>query len=141
TAWLMSVLAAIAVMLTGFGVVLIRRAVARPLAAITRVTEQVAKGAEVVIPYGARRDEIGALSRSIAVFQNAMRHNADLNRTVTQDAEARGRRQEQVSCEIVRFSAEVETSIAQLGAISSQMLTASGQLADAADRAARRTAG
>src|SRR2546421_247307 len=100
TAWLMSMLAAIAVMLTGIGVVLIRRAVARPLAEITRITEQVAEGAAVAIPYGSRRDEIGALSRSIAVFQHAMRHNADLNRTVVQDAEARARHQEQVSCEI-----------------------------------------
>jgi hypothetical protein len=48
--------------------------VVHPLAEITRVTEQVAEGNAVAIPYGPRRDEIGALSRSISVFQHAMMH-------------------------------------------------------------------
>src|SRR5262249_46816545 len=65
TAWLMTVLGAFAILLAGAGAFLIWRAVARPLGEITRVTEQVAEGAEIGIPYGARRDEIGALARSI----------------------------------------------------------------------------
>jgi methyl-accepting chemotaxis protein len=140
-AWLMTLLGAIALLLTGAGAFLIWRAVARPLKEITRVTEAVAEGNAMAVPYGARRDEIGALARSIAVFQHAMHHNKDLNRTVTQDAEARTRRQEQVAAEITRFSAEVEGSIAELGAICDQMLAASTHLSEAADRAARRTAG
>ena len=36
------------------------------------------------------RDEIGALSRSISVFQHAMRRNQELNKTVLQEAELRG---------------------------------------------------
>ena len=39
-----------------------------------------------------RGDEIGALARSIAVFQHAMRNNEELNRTVVDDAETRARR-------------------------------------------------
>ncbi len=141
TAWVMSLMGACVVLLAGAGAFLIWRAVARPLAEITRVTEEVAEGKSVMIPYGSRRDEVGGLARSIAVFQHAMHHNKDLNRTVVQDAEARSRRQEQVSTEITRFSADVEASIAQLGAISEQMMTASSQLSEAADRATRRTAG
>ncbi len=53
-------------------------------------------------------DEIGALARSIALFQRAMRHNEELNQTVRNDAELRTQRQEQMSDEIARFSAEVE---------------------------------
>ena len=82
TAWLMSVLGALAVLLAAVGALIIRRAVARPLAEITRVTEQVAEGDAVAVPYGTRRDEIGALARSISVFQHAMHHNKELNRTM-----------------------------------------------------------
>ena len=126
TGLLLSVLAAFAVMLAVFGALIISRSVARPIGAITRVTEAVAAGqAEVTVPFADRSDEIGALARSIAVFQRAMRHNEELNRTVVEDAEARTTRQEQMSSEISRFSAEVEATLAELGRITDQMLEAS----------------
>jgi len=141
TAMLLGLLAAFAVMLAAIGVIMIRRSVTMPIAAITRVTEAVAAGeAEVAVPYAERRDEIGALARSIAVFQRAMRHNEELNRTVVDDAEARMRRQVQMSGEISRFSAEVEATLAELGGISDQMLAASTQLAGVADDATSKTA-
>ena len=142
TAWLMSALAAAAVLLAAAGTAIIWRAVARPLARITRVTEAVAAGAmDVSVPYDKRSDEVGALARSIAVFQEAMRRNVELNRTVVDDAEARARRQESMSAEIGRFSADVEATLAELGRISDQMLAASSQLAGAADNATSRMAG
>ena len=141
TAWIMTLLSAVAVMLAAFGAFIIWYNVARPLAQITHVTETVAEGTAVAIPYGARRDEIGALSRSIAVFQHAMRHNKELSDKVVDDAEARKRRQEKVGAEIERFSAEVEAGIAELGRICDQMLAASTNLAGVADQAAQRTAG
>jgi methyl-accepting chemotaxis protein len=140
-AWMTSLLGVFVVLLAGVGAFLIWHAVARPLAEITRVTERVAAGNAVAIPYGPRRDEIGALSRSIAVFQHAMHHNRELNDTVVQDAEARTRRQEQVAAEIAKFSADVETSIAELAAICRQMLSASTQLSEAADQATARSQG
>jgi methyl-accepting chemotaxis protein len=141
-AWLMSALAAVAVLLAAVGTAIIWRGVARPLARIARITEAVAAGdAEVTVPYGARRDEVGALARSIAVFQDAMRRNEELTRTVVDDAEARARRQESISAEIERFGADVEATLAELGRISDQMLAASTQLAGAADNATVRTAG
>ena len=141
TGLLLSVLAAFAVMLAVFGALIISRSVARPIGAITRVTEAVAAGqAEVTVPFADRRDEIGALARSIAVFQRAMRHNEELNRTVVEDAEARTNRQEQMSSEISRFSAEVEATLAELGRITDQMLEASQQLAGVADEASAKTA-
>ncbi len=141
TAWIMSALSLIAVMLAAMGAYLIRRSVARPLAEITRVTETVAEGTPTAIPYGARRDEIGALARSIAVFQHAMHHNKELNDKVVGAAEARIKRQEQVAEEIVRFSADVEASISELGQICDQMLDASAGLTGAADSANQRMAG
>jgi methyl-accepting chemotaxis protein len=140
-AWLTGVLGVFVLALAALGCFLIWRAVARPLAEITKVTEAVAEGAAIPVPYGARRDEIGALSRSIAVFQHAMRHNEELNQMVVRDAEARQRRQEQVLAEISRFSAEVEASIAELGAICEQMLTAWTELSQAANQARARSEG
>jgi methyl-accepting chemotaxis protein len=141
TALIMSILGMLAVTLAAFGTVILRRAVTRPLAEITRVTEQVAEGTAIAIPYGSRRDEIGALSRSIGVFQHAMRHNEELNRAVLGEAEARGQRQEYLSAEIAAFTASIERNIAELGAISEQVLDSARLLTDAADHAALRTEG
>ncbi len=141
TAVWLSVFAKLAVMLATAGVLVISRGIAQPLAAITGVTEAVAAGdTKAAVPFTQRRDEIGALARSIGVFQSAMRKNEELNRTVTDDAGTRARQQKQMSDEIARFSAEVEATLAELGRISDQMLAASTQLAGAADGAAVKTA-
>jgi len=141
TAILLSVLAGLAVLLAIAGIMVISRSVAWPLAEITRVTEQVAAGdAGISIPFSDRGDEIGALARSIGVFKQAMLHNEDLSRTVVDDAQARAQRQEQMSGEISRFSADVEATLSELGRISDQMLAASTQLASAADDASAKTA-
>ena len=112
TAWLLSFIAGFAVLLAGVGMMIIWRAVARPLDRITRVTEQVASGTTGnEIPYRERGDEIGGLARSIAVFQDAMRQNEELSKTVIDDARARVRRQEQMSTEIVAFSVSNQVTV------------------------------
>jgi methyl-accepting chemotaxis protein len=142
TAWIMSLLGVLTAILAAFGALFIWRAVARPLADITQVTEAVAAGdANLAIPYAERTDEVGGLSRSIAIFQNAMRHNDDLNKTVMEDAEARARQQERISSEIAHFGAAIEATIAELGRICDQMLVAASQLTAVADHAAAKTAG
>jgi len=141
TALLLSLLAGFAVLLATAGALMIMRGVARPITEITRVTEAVAAGdAGVAVPFSERGDEIGALARSIAVFQGAMRHNEELNHAVVDDAQQRAQRQEQMSAEIARFSADVEATLAELGRISDQMLAASSQLAGVADDASAKTA-
>jgi methyl-accepting chemotaxis protein len=142
TAWLMSLLAGAAVLLAAIGAVIIWRGIARPLARITDVTAAVAGGqSQITVPYGERSDEVGALARSIAVFQNTMRRNDELNRTVVDDTHSRSRRQEWMAEEITRFGADVEATLAELGRISDLMLAASTQVAGAADKAAIRTTG
>lgn len=141
TAWLSSLLGVFAVLLAAAGAFIIRQAVARPLATITHVTEQVAVGARMDVPYGDRGDEVGALARSIAVFQDAMRRNEELSKMVADDAQARAHRQERISAEITHFSAGVEATLAELGGISDQMVAASTQLSSAADNATRCTSG
>jgi hypothetical protein len=94
-----------AVALALAGVAIIARSVTKPIFAITSITEAVAKG----------DNEISALARSIGVFQMAMRTNADLNRTVLNDAELRSRRQQQMSNEISKFSARWKRRLPSLG--------------------------
>jgi methyl-accepting chemotaxis protein len=137
--WL-GVFATLAALAT-LALLVISRGIVGPLVAITKVTKAVADGGEnIVVPFSDRGDEIGALARSIGIFQQAMQHNKELNRTVIADAECRSMRQEQVSSEIARFSADVEATLAELGRISDQMLAASTQLAGAADDASAKTA-
>jgi len=141
TAWLMTVLAGFAMMLAAVGMLILRRAVVKPLAEIARVTEQVAEGVAMPVPYGTRRDEIGALSRSISVFQHAMHHNKELNRTMAVETAMREQRQEKIAAAIAAFTASFERNIAELGTISDQMLDSASHLSEAADHAARRTQG
>jgi methyl-accepting chemotaxis protein len=142
TALEMLVLGVVALMLAISGAVVIHRSIALPLAVVTRVTEEVAGGDAVLpVPYGNRRDEIGALARSISVFQDAMRRNVELNKTVLSDAEARAQQQERISAEIGRFGAEIESSLSELGQLFEHMVAASSQLTEVAELAATKTAG
>ncbi len=137
----MMVLGALALMLAVCGALMIHRSVARPLAAVTGVTEAVARGEARAVPYSDRADEIGALARSIEVFQEAMRRNVDLNKTVLSDAEARARRQDEIATEIARFGTKIEASLSELGRLFEHMLAASSQLTEVADSASAKTSG
>jgi methyl-accepting chemotaxis protein len=138
--WWLALFAALAAFAT-IALLFIARGIVKPLTAIARVTEAVAGGAQIAsIPYSDRRDEIGAMARSIDVFHRAMLHNRELNQTVLQDAECRATRQREINQEISRFSSDVEMTLSELGQISDQMLAASTQLARAADDASAKTA-
>ncbi len=137
---LMSVFAGLAVLLALAGAAIISRSVAKPITRIAEVTEAVAAGnLEHEVPYGSRGDEIGALARSIGVFQQAMQRNIELNRTVLADGEKRSERQQLTNAEIARFSAEVEATLADLGRIADEMLGAARQLSTAAADASGKT--
>ena len=130
----MPVLGAAALILAISGALVIHRSIAMPLAVVTRVTEEVAGGNDVLsVPYGDRRDEVGALARSISIFQDAMRRNIELNKTVLSDAEARAQHQERISAEIGRFGSEIELSLSELGRLFEHMLAALSQLTEVAE--------
>src|ERR1700694_5115412 len=133
TVWILSALAITAVTLAAIGALIIWRDIARPLAKITRGT------AAVAIPFARRHDEIGALSRSIHVFQQAMHHNDELNRKRIEDADFRNKRQQQVAQEVARFAGEIESTMSELAVIAERMLGASANLASMADQASSRT--
>ena len=93
-------------------------------------------------PTATARDEVGALARSIAVFQDAMRRNEELSQMVVDDAQARAQRQERMSAEIAQFRRRCRSDAGRarphLGSDAGGLRRS---LSGAADNAAHRTAG
>ena len=91
TAMLLTALAGIAVVLALIGVAIIARSITKPITGnSTSVTRSCrGKGDSAIFHSHSsdRGDEIGGLARSIGVFQNAMRNNEELNRTVLSNAD------------------------------------------------------
>ena len=96
------------------GVFVIRNAVARPLAEISSVTARVAEGQDVVVPFEGRNDEIGALARSIAVFQSAMRRNNEMSEATRRQSEAREARNAAVAAAVDTFNGTVGRVLASV---------------------------
>jgi methyl-accepting chemotaxis protein len=163
TTWMLGGVAALALLLIGIGIVIIARSIARPLTAISKVTEKVAAGdTAIVVPFNDRQDEIGDLARSIGVFQQALERNAQMQATILDEtsakarreleaanasaarerdeSEARERQQQALAAEIDRFAAALEATLADLSEISSQVLGTAGHLAGRAGDASSRTA-
>jgi methyl-accepting chemotaxis protein len=140
TSWLLGLLCVVCVVLAVIGIIIIGRAVTRPLANITRVTEQVANGsADVVVPHTSRHDEVGALARSIAVFQDAMRRNAELNGTIADEVKAREARNAHIEQAVESFRVSVEQALAAVGQNAEVMRTTAQSLTGVASNAADQT--
>jgi methyl-accepting chemotaxis protein len=120
--WLLAVISAAAALLVVGGIIAVRKAVIRPLLEITEVTERVASGASsIAVPYSENQDEIGALSRSIRVFQEAMQRNEELSSKVAADATAQAARGRQVEAAIAAFRASVERTLDSVSAQTGSM--------------------
>ncbi|MDO9381311.1 MAG: methyl-accepting chemotaxis protein [Hyphomicrobiaceae bacterium] len=104
---LLTALALQVLVLASVGILVIRNAVARPLAQITSITALVAGGSDTIIPFEARSDEIGALARSIAVFQKAMRSNRELTAATQRESEMRAARTSAVEAAVEKFNSSV----------------------------------
>jgi len=131
TAWLLGVLSVVCVVLAVLGIFIIGRAVAQPLRNITRVTEEVASGATgVTIPHANRHDEVGALARSIMIFQQAIERNAELNRTIAEDVKAREERNAHIRSAVESFRASVEQSLGAVARNAETMRSTAQTLTD-----------
>jgi methyl-accepting chemotaxis protein len=131
TAWLLGVLSIVCVVLAILGIVIIGRAVARPLRNIARVTEEVAGGATgVTIPHADRQDEVGALARSIVIFQQAIERNAELNRTIAEDVKAREERNAHIRAAVESFRTSVEQALGAVARNAETMRTTAQTLTD-----------
>lgn len=105
--FLLSALVGSILFFAAVGALVIRNAVARPLAQIAAVTTSVAEGQDVAVPFGDRTDEVGALARSIAVFQAAMRRNQELTEVTRRESDARAARTAAVEAAVEKFNGNV----------------------------------
>jgi methyl-accepting chemotaxis protein len=111
-AFALTCLGGLALVLVGFGVVIIYRSIARPLSSITTTINQVAGGAEnVEVPHTDRADEIGALARAIQIFKEAMDHNRNLNSQVSSESEAREARSRHIETSVEQFRVAIGTAL------------------------------
>ena len=103
-AFLLTGLGALALVVVGIGILIIRRSIAQPLSVITATIKRVAEGDEhVEVPHTGRADEIGALARAIQIFQEAMERNRNLNSQVSQDSRAREQRARHIETSVETF--------------------------------------
>lgn len=104
---LLSALSVSVLLLAAVGIFVIRNAVVQPLREISTVTERVANGQNMVIPFEARTDEIGALARSISVFQAAMISNRELSEKNRKEADLRAARTAEIEAAVGQFNVSV----------------------------------
>src|SRR4249919_2706283 len=103
-AFVLTCLGVLAMVVVVIGVLIIARSVARPLSVITDTIKRVAEGAEgVEVPHADRGDEIGALTRAIKIFQEAMDRNRNLNSQVLEDSRARDQRARHIETSVDAF--------------------------------------
>ena len=115
TSWVLTGLSAAGFVLVGLGVLVIWRAVARPLSEITHTIGIVAKGnSDLTVPHVGRRDEVGKLARAIEVFQDAMRRNQELSRKVMDEATVRDARAKHMEATIEAFRGSVDAVLKSL---------------------------
>ena len=90
------------------------------------------------MPYREREDEVGALARSIAVFQEAMRKNVELSSTVAADAAAREARNMQIEAAVESYRGFAEHSLALVGDDTAELRVTAQTLHDTSGSAATR---
>ena len=115
----LGVVAILTAVVSGF---IIRR-VATPIMTMTKVMRRLAeRDADVTVPGGGRRDEIGAMAGALRIFQDNMRRS----KTLEQEAsEARVQAEERSRQEMVALAGRFETAV---GGIVNTLATASTQL-------------
>ncbi len=143
TFWTLVGLACFAFLLIGFGVFIIGRYIARPLAGITRATEAVAAGdVSISVPYAGRRDEIGEMARALEVFKNNMLEN---RRLIAEQRENEVRAEEEreraakdgMHSVLDQFQTAVGSIVDVVSASATEMEATAGTLANAADSTQR----
>src|ERR1700733_15349968 len=135
-ALLLTCLGVLELVLTGAGVLIIFRSVARPLSVITATIKQVAGGADnVEVPHTDRSDEIGALARAIQIFKEAMDRNRKLNSQVLQDSEAREARTRHIEKSVEEFRGAMEAVVRAVASSATSMRDTAQSIAKVASDA------
>ncbi len=108
---------------------LVGRSIGKALTNLAGSMRRVAEGeSDVVIPFRDRRDEIGAMSRALEVFQASIDERARLSQAAEQEAAERLDRARRIEGSITGFGSSVETALNQLKKSADTMRQASETL-------------
>ena len=119
-------LAFVLAILIGFGA---RRMIARPISALTETMRRLAEGAlDVDLAGGERRDEIGKMSRAVAVFRDNAVERQRLESTAAEDQRQREARQHRIESLIGVFRGEAKGALDAMQADAKRMQDTSDQL-------------
>ena len=103
--------------------------IARPIKAITRTMRRLAEGeTEVALAAINQRDEIGDMSRAVAVFRDNAVERRRLEAEAAQDKTEREARQGRIEDMIGRFRGEAQAALSAMTADAAQMQETSNQL-------------
>ena len=123
----------------GIGIVVaffLATSISKPIRALTGLMGRLAADeTDIELPYQQRGDELGSMSRAVAVFRDNAVARKELEAAGAAETEAQMRRQERVEALIAEFQA---TAAAALGAVSESMSDMQG-MADALTGIARST--
>jgi len=116
-------------------------AITRPIRSVTEIMSKLASGErDVEVPHTARKDEIGAMYRTVEVFQRNAVERAELEAHQKADDEARLARQRRIDELVTGFRATVQNMLGMVGTtVSSLDETAQGLTGIARDSATRAT--
>ena len=122
------------------GILLSRRMIA-PLTRLTTAMEALAGGdMKVDLDGTERRDEIGEMTRTVAVFRNNLIERRKLELQSEQEEQARHHRQHAIDELIGEFDGEVQTVLGEVDQNSEQMQQTAQVLSEVADQSAERAA-
>jgi methyl-accepting chemotaxis protein len=132
----MSVVVIISILL-GF---LLVGSVSRPIVAVTRTMETLAGGKlDVAISGTERKDEIGAMARTLETFKNALIAQRKADETAKADAAAKLRRAETIERIISDFEKKTGELVGQLSSASADMKDAAQTMSATAEETTRQS--
>ncbi len=119
--------------ITGAAGFLISRTITRPITQLTEEMSQLAKGdTDVALASAERADEIGDMSKAVAVFRDAMIERERLEGETAQAAAQRRARQQEIDKLIAAFQVDVEAVVEAVSSNAQSMTAAAGTLTDVA---------
>ncbi len=119
----------------------IARAIGGPIKSLTDCMNRLAAGElDAAVPDAARKDEIGAMARSVSVFKENLIERARLEAEQRQASEARERRAAQIDGLTASFESDMSKLLNVLGGASSSLNRSSEMLMDSAEQTSSQVA-
>jgi methyl-accepting chemotaxis protein len=115
-----------------------QRTLAKPIQGLAKQMTALAEGkTDITIDGTERRDEIGGIARALGVLRDAVRSNNALIEEIRtrDDREARLMREAAIRAKVERFSIELSSTMARLGAMTKRMAQASEAMINTARNA------